>query len=46
MEFKKEGNKKVLQRFGIYGKEIGAGGNDKVALLLAEKGLLAVVEKL
>ena len=46
MEFKKGGNEKALQRFGIGEKEIGVVGNEKAALLLAEKGLLAVVEKL
>jgi tRNA threonylcarbamoyladenosine modification (KEOPS) complex Cgi121 subunit len=46
LEFKEERNKKVLQRFGIDESEIDAIGNDKIALLLAEKGLLAIVEKL
>jgi tRNA threonylcarbamoyladenosine modification (KEOPS) complex Cgi121 subunit len=44
LDFK--GNKKPLQRFGINEKEFAVVGNDKTALLLAEKGLLAVVEKL
>ncbi|MBM3898399.1 MAG: hypothetical protein FJ358_07765 [Thaumarchaeota archaeon] len=44
--FKEEGNKKVLQRFGINEGEVAAAGSDKIALLLAEKGLLAVAEKL
>lgn len=41
-----EGNKRVLQRFGITSEHVKAAGKDKIAMMLAEKGLLAVVEKL
>jgi len=46
MEFRKDGNKKVLHRFGINEGEIDVVGKWKIALLLAEKGLLAVAEKI
>jgi len=46
MEFRKDGNKKVLQRFGINQGEIDVVGKWKIAPLLAEKGLLAVAEKI
>ena len=45
MEFRKDANKKVLQRFGIE-SEIEVVGTTKIALLLAEKGLLAMIKKI
>jgi len=46
MEFRKAGNKEVLQRLGINEREIDLVGKEKIVLLLAEKGLLAVAEKI
>lgn len=46
LQFPYAGTKEVLARFKITEKEIGSSGKGKEPLILAEKGLLAVLEKL